>query len=227
MDLEIMKIQQELKVRFLRMVHSGTSELHIDMVWGELVSQYSDPNRHYHNLNHLYYMFKFLEAHVLEEVDAAMTFAVLYHDYYLTSEFGVSAEERSALKCVEIMEGFGYPTSDCLVAYHYIIHTAYHTSRLENMNDLTKAFMDADIYILGADAKRYNRYSENIYKEYRDIHKVPHADFLAGRISFLKEMGLRDQTSYMGDRDFEISVFNNIHREMVQLKNELADIMGS
>lgn len=150
------------------------------VVFDELVQAYSSAERFYHNLTHIVdclSMFdrtKSLAAHP-EEIELAIWFHDAVYDTRRDDNEQKSAEwagkviRQSGLG-VDIVEG----VSDLILA----------TRHITEVGDTDAGLMvDVDLSILGADAKPFWRYEENIRKEYA---WVPESLFRRKRVEILQ-----------------------------------------
>lgn len=129
-----------------------------------LVNHYTQPERAYHNLQHV--------AEVLEQAAAAagqlkpeewsqLALAIWFHDAIYDTH-ATDNEAVSARLAVEWLARLGVPAGDQRVVEELILATQHHTphSRLE------KIIVDADLAILGSPPASYQRYASAIRAEY-------------------------------------------------------------
>ena len=138
--------------------------------WKEIAQKYETRKRHYHNLEHLENMFLQLKEVQNEIYDMpAVEFALFYHDiiYKVTRK---DNEERSALFAVEQLKQLQKAAKTDLQLNNIstrcekmILATKTHT--ISDDND-TNLFTDADLSILGQSWKVYEKYIQQIRKEY-------------------------------------------------------------
>lgn len=153
-----------LKTIFTELVKKYTANDSIcKHLWNEIVINYCDAGRYYHNLNHLEAIITEL-SEVKDSIphwDTAI-FSVFYHDIVynaLRSDNEAQSADKAQLRLQEI----GFPTDQTTQCMLQILATKGH----EPGNDLTtKLFIDADLSILGKDPKEYTEYLENIRKEF-------------------------------------------------------------
>ncbi len=143
-----------------------------------LVEAYSEPHRHYHNLEHV--------GEVLRVVGrlkggAAVQLAVWYHD----AVYDPTAKDNEA-KSAELAErelaALGVPAE---VVKHVgdLVRSTAHFDATNFEGPDFDILHDADLAILGAAEQRYARYAADIRKEYA---WVPDADYRAGRRQVLE-----------------------------------------
>ena len=146
-----------------------------------LVAAYSEPNRHYHNLEHIVEMLKVagrLAKHCANPV--AVQFAVWFHDAIYDAT-RADNEERSAVLAIEELKNL--ELDGALAAR--VAELIRHTDHRERPGDAdADVLRDADLAILGAGEARYRRYADAIRKEYAH---VPDAAYRAGRAAVLEK----------------------------------------
>lgn len=154
----------ELKTLFFENSSLYCSDLQlIERFWDEIVYQYSKKSRYYHNLVHLENMFGELEM-VKKQVETfdLMAFSVFYHDIVYNASSKVN-EEKSAAWAVSRLKSFHLSEEQITIIEHQILATKKHQKSVDHdINFL----IDADLSILGAERNIYQKYTENIRKEY-------------------------------------------------------------
>ena len=135
----------------------------IDALWKEIEFQYSQKERHYHNLEHLDNMFSELEL-VKSNISnfSNISFSVFYHDviYNATSKLN---EEKSAGLAKERLQEMSVEQKSIDQIYDQISATKSHQKSIdEDIN----YFLDVDLSILGKDTQTYLDYTKKIRKEY-------------------------------------------------------------
>jgi predicted metal-dependent HD superfamily phosphohydrolase len=132
--------------------------------WEEIVARHSHPDRHYHSLQHLQSVWQQLQPVRQNLEDWAMIlFAIAYHDFIYHVQRS-NNEEKSADKAVEKLMMIEVEKGRADRCYRHIIATKGHQV---SADPDTNYFTDADLSILGSDAATYQRYTDNIRKEYR------------------------------------------------------------
>lgn len=144
----------------------------------KLKASYSAPNRFYHNLDHLCYMFDALSQSNTQ--DESVYWAVFYHDYVYVAGSS-SNEEKSADIAINQLVLMEVPLITIERCAELILLTRNH--RLPHQDDAAAAFLDADMAILGSSTPEYEIYIANIRKEYSSI---PEFLYKSGRKKFLK-----------------------------------------
>ena len=152
-------------------------------LFDRLVTAYTAPDRHYHNLEHLGEMFKVVERLSPQIEDPnALHLAVWFHDAVYDPR-AKDNEARSAELAADFLTPLGVPaaTIDRVAS---LVNATAHLASAELPADRDAAvLLDADLAILGASEGRYRRYAADIRKEYAF---VPDADYRKGRAAVLR-----------------------------------------
>jgi predicted metal-dependent HD superfamily phosphohydrolase len=183
-------------------------------VYDRLVEAYSGPERHYHNLEHLSEMFR-VASRLQDRADdpAAIQLAIWFHDAVYDPR-SKENELRSAEWAREALSEFKLPEETIRRVESMILATAKH---LPASSADTQVLLDADLAILGADPKRYDRYAGDIRKEYA---WVDDAAYRAGRAAVL-EAFLKREAIYQTERMREMGetpARENLRRELDALR---------
>ena len=153
-----------LKIIFTELVRKYTADnLLPKKLWNEIVINYCDAGRYYHNLDHLESIISELSdvRDHIPQWDTAM-FSVFYHDI-IYNALRSDNEAQSADKAQMRLQEIGFPKDQITQCVLQILATKGH----EPGNDLTtQLFIDADLAIVGKDSKKYSEYSENIRNEF-------------------------------------------------------------
>lgn len=156
-------------------------------VYDELVSRYSEPHRHYHNLRHI--------AECLAEFDAAgqvgkdpvaVELAIWFHDAIYDTQ-AADNEERSAKLAREriAQAGGNAALSESVAAL--VLATKAHDPALHPDAPL---LVDVDLSILGQPRERFQEYEAQIRREY---NWVPEETFAAKRAEILVRFLARER----------------------------------
>lgn len=182
-----------------------------------LVALYSEPHRHYHNLEHIAEVLKVIgKLGDLASDAGALYLAAWYHDAVYDSRASDN-EERSADLARAEFEPLGLPR-DALDRVAAMIRATAHTEASDIDRD-TAVLLDADLAILGADEKRYRRYSEAIRREYDWVEEHR---YRAGRVRVLTSF-LKRERLYRTDRMFAVG--EEPARKNIQLEIETLQIV--
>jgi predicted metal-dependent HD superfamily phosphohydrolase len=204
-----------IKQEFLRSLKNYTtdSELQLTM-WSEIQKNYSEPNRHYHNLAHLNSMLTELEIHQDKFFHwDAIVFAIVYHDFV----YDVSKnnnEEQSAAIALQRLKQIVAPEQLITFCKHLILATKNH----ESSDMETNLFTDADLSILGSDAEAYQTYTRQIRLEYSIF---PDLEYNPGREKMLTHflnMKYIYKTKEFSDK-YELRARANLHAELNALQS--------
>lgn len=177
-----------LKTIFTELVKKYTADDSISKhLWNEIVINYCDAGRYYHNLNHLEAIIREL-SDVKDSIphwDTAM-FSVFYHDIVynaLRSDNEAQSADKAQLRLHEI----GFPKDQTTQCVLQILATKGH-----NPGDdiTTQLFIDADLAILGKPTQAYTEYSENLRKEF---FIYTDKEYKAGRKKILKHFLAMDR----------------------------------
>ncbi|MFO0798180.1 MAG: hypothetical protein U0804_11950 [Gemmataceae bacterium] len=152
-------------------------------VFDLLVTAYTAPDRHYHNLEHLAEMFR-VAARLTAITDdpAPVQLAIWFHDAVYDPR-AADNEERSADLAATLLGPLGVPRDEIDRVGRLIRATAHLTHDRPPPDRDTMILLDADLAILGAAPERYARYAGAIRAEYA---WVPEAEYRAGRAAVLK-----------------------------------------
>ncbi|MBM3844686.1 MAG: N-methyl-D-aspartate receptor NMDAR2C subunit [Verrucomicrobia bacterium] len=132
--------------------------------WYEkLTAAYAEPQRHYHNQQHIAEcLAEFDNARHLAQDPAAVELALWFHDAVYDPKAGDN-EERSAAMAVNCLEGEGQSKLAATVG-RLVMATKSHS--IEAGPD-AGLLVDVDLSILGKDEARFSEYEAQIREEYR------------------------------------------------------------
>lgn len=132
-------------------------------VWSQIVKAYSEPHRHYHNLDHIRALLDAFDRNRAQLQDPAAVFiAILFHDFIYDPE-RKDNEERSAAFAERVLKELDYPEAAVPKIARWIRATQHH----EPDDDPDLGYLlDFDLQILGAAPEVYRQYTEQIRKEY-------------------------------------------------------------
>ena len=168
----------------------GVAPIAISMLFDQLLSAYSSPERFYHNLEHLREMF--VVAAPLEPImedPEAVQLAIWYHDAIYDPR-ARDNEFRSAELAVEMLGPVSVPASTLERVVQLVNATAHLSSADPPGDGDTAVLLDADLAILGTPEVRYQRYAADIRAEYSF---VPEADYRVGRAAVLRRFLARSR----------------------------------
>lgn len=158
---------ENMKKQFIELSQKYSKDkLYVNELWNHIQSQYTSEKRHYHSLEHLYYMLTIIAEHENKLQDKeAIILAVWFHDIIYDTNRKDNEEQsaefaENALRKINTSNEFIKKVTDM------ILLTKNHSLNFESDFD-TKLFLDADLAILGGSRDEYNKYLEGIRKEYR------------------------------------------------------------
>lgn len=185
-------------------------------LWREILSAYTNTNRHYHTLEHLSDLFSQADqfSSQIEDFDT-LELSIWYHDIIYQC-LRKDNEEKSALFAKYRLEAINYPRQKLVRCYDQINATKKHELP-ENSSDLdTALLLDFDLSILGSDWTVYEKYCDKIRKEYSIF---PTFLYNRGRKKVLKQLLGRPQlyfTNYYVEQ-YEEKARKNLQKELVIL----------
>jgi predicted metal-dependent HD superfamily phosphohydrolase len=208
---------EQLKTQWMELVlkYSENGSLANDL-WFEIKNGYTEKNRFYHNLSHIYNLLKYAVTlrEKIKNFDNLL-FATWYHDIIYKST-KKDNEEKSALLAKKRLELLKIDKETIQIVQKLIISTKKHQVFLNKNND-NAYFLDMDMAILGTNWNIYHNYLKNIRKEYAIF---PNFMYKKGRIKVLKHFLERDTlyfTEYFKTR-FETQARKNIKKEIELLQ---------
>lgn len=195
-----------------------------------LVTLYSEPQRHYHNITHIYHCLRefveftdcddFTKDHVGVDFFSVEK-AIWFHDCVYDPQ-AKDNEKQSA----DVAHGYMFELArqipaardKVLTVCNMILLTANHMEK-EELSPSEKVFLDIDLAILGASESAYNAYAANIQKEYsfvpRELYKPGRAKLLGKFLSSPRIF----RTEYF-HKKYEKIARDNIQREINALTFE-------
>ncbi len=184
-------------------------------VFDRLVQAYSEPQRHYHNLEHLAEMFRVLGRLPVQDFPA-VALAVWFHDVIYDTR-SKENEARSAAVATDWLGSLGVPAATTAKVEELVRATAHFSGEPPEDQD-TRLLLDADLAILGAAEPRYDRYAADIRREYE---WVPDAEYRHGRIAVLQNFLSRPRL-YFSDRlnaEGDAPARGNLQREILTFRS--------
>jgi predicted metal-dependent HD superfamily phosphohydrolase len=186
----------------------------IDLLFGLLRKEYSKPDRHYHNLNHINHVLTTIERFKLELHDpVAVKLAAWFHDFVYNPQDSDN-EVQSAELAKELLAAVNISSATIDRIQQLILATQGHQI---DRNDPDRCiFLDADLAILGTSPNQYQDYARSIRQEYS---WVPDAKYKVGRIKVLESFLERDRL-YWTDllfADLESIARTNMKQEIILL----------
>lgn len=175
-----------------------SSNQKIQKLFHILASFYSEEERYYHNLNHVYSMLKGLKENKdIAEDYLSIYLAIWFHDAIFDPQSS-NNEERSAELAASELQKLRLPESKIKFCCELILSTKFHIPAC-NCRDCD-LFLDLDLAILGKEPHIYHEYAQNVRKEYS---WVPEDTFIKGRYNILNQIISRDRI-YNTERFYQL-----------------------
>ncbi len=154
------------------------------------VAQYSEPQRHYHSLDHVEdCLLKCEEVeNFINDLKPVQT-AILFHDYYYDPKRNDN-EEKSADYTFNLLKNNSFPEEFCIQVKE-LINLTKHPSVPKTADE--EYLLDIDLSILGSPPETYHIYEDNIRQEYMHVPKVV---FSFGRKKLLKKFLNQERIYY-------------------------------
>ncbi len=191
----------------------------INSLFNELISNYSQKNRYYHNLKHIEIMLKYADNYKDTNINyERLFFAICYHDV-IYNPYKHDNEEQSADFAKIHLELVGIESSLILKISKMILRTKEHALFDTQDDSETCLLLDFDLAILGSDEANYAAYSKQIRQEYKF---VPLFVYKKKRINVLNNF-LNQPQIYRTDyfiHNFEDKARRNIQSEIERLKGK-------
>jgi predicted metal-dependent HD superfamily phosphohydrolase len=177
-----------------------------------IIEQYTNPNRYYHNLNHIGNLISQIEPLSLPKDNKAILLNVaLFHDVIY-----ISGSKNNERKSAEFAAYWLSKLNFCTIKSQMICNIIRSTNTHESSDDLTQLFLDLDLSILGGNEEKYLEYIGQIRKEHIQI---PNYLYKIGRKRFLNHMLSREFIFSTSEyyRDFEKIARKNLNNELKAL----------
>lgn len=229
----------------LRLVLTNEEEVLIDDILSKIfrfVEKNYSPIRTYHNLNHIFDLLSLFDDHFLlfkksinnesdtSKKELVIMLSILFHDivYEPTSS---TNEEDSVTILESVLLAYNFNDKELQQELldeitKYILTTkTHHKKRFENtfsnQNEdvFLLFFIDLDLSILASSEDRFNRYSQQIRKEFE---VYPENEYISGRSAFLENFLNQPYiyaTKYFHNL-WEEKARENISREILLLKDK-------
>ncbi|HWQ91063.1 MAG TPA: N-methyl-D-aspartate receptor NMDAR2C subunit [Clostridia bacterium] len=183
------------------------------MVYRELISRYSEPHRHYHNLEHLAEcLIEYDSAWLLAENPIAVELAIWFHDSVYDPHARDNEERSAELARLRIEQAGGTKISGAVAAL--VLATKTHDPALHPDAPL---LVDVDLSILGKSKERFREYEAQIRREYE---WVPESTFAVGRARILEKF-LARQRIYATELFFS----KYEQRARINLQNSISNLI--
>jgi len=154
-----------LRTTWLQLLHpyTGNQPL-IEEGFQAIISHYTEPHRHYHDLHHLQALLRLQQAYTDRITDnETLSLAIFFHDVIYDVK-QADNEEQSALAAAAFLQQTSYPAEKTAQVTDFIRATKTHQNTSGN-TDLDY-FLDFDLSVLSASAADYSTYAQQIRREY-------------------------------------------------------------
>jgi len=180
--------------------------------YNNIIELYSQPNRYYHNINHILFCLNQLgyiekyPAYSKEQI-AILTWAIWCHDavYNANSNLNEGFSSKLAIELAEEIgiKSLGEPAAEL------ILFTDHKQVNLTNKT--AKYLLDIDLAILGQEPHVFDIYDAQIRAEY--IH-VPDVDYYPARINVLESFRTRSRIYYTDEfwNKYQLKAEQNLKR---------------
>lgn len=185
-----------------------------------LIERHNEPHRHYHTTDHVLEVLDAIEqlsdplSMSTEDVATAQV-AAWYHDAIYKPLAAPGANEvASAELAVEELGPLGASGHLISGVDHIIRSTATH--KVENpTNSALLALCDADLWILGASQRRFDKYCQQVRKEYSDLSD---SQYNSARHDMLTKLGSGViYSSTWAQQNWSTRAKENLKRELSRL----------
>lgn len=148
-----------------------------------------EPWRFHHTVAHLEEKAQFLTENIDSLRSPRVVFGAsvghdnLYQPWLYNAALGTSAvNEKQSSRITKLLLSPYFPSEEVDKMAAYIEATAEHPSDV-NDSDLAH-FLDSDMLVLGAEEERFERYEDDIFKEFTWLGTVDRRAYLMGRLAF-------------------------------------------
>jgi len=207
-------IQIELSEKWQELSqHLGLDEILTAQLWNNILEKYSESHRTYHNLSHLYSMFR-IKTQWEDALAHPRLFdlAIWYHDIiYNTVKKDNELQSRDLF--AHDFAGI-LPEEDLNYVCQLILSTNKHVPIRKDFDNFL--FLDIDLAVLATQRDMYRKYTNAIRREYR---LYPSFLYNRGRKKIMESFLEREQIYYTDffQEHFEEQARANVGRELEQL----------
>lgn len=182
----------------------------------DLRCYYNKPERYYHNWKHIMDVWRFLSVPMksMSVFDRQhLQLAIWFHDAVYDTTRNDN-EARSARLVEYILQDL--LQINIMYIKKLVLSTIDHQLNIfENPHTrVAKLFLDADMSILAADKATYDKYSDNIKKEYSHLCEI---DYECARFQFIQNT-LKKENIFLIRHDLEDRARGNLNRELSKLQ---------
>ena len=212
--VSIIKTSLESKFSLLAKALGG-NEAAVKKWTDEFIARYTEPQRHYHTLNHIHALFQCLDQFRSSVKDeTTMKLAIFFHDWIYDPKS--KDNEIDSIKCFKdfaneicLSDSLSFRVSG------YIERTITHTlpTDVQEADSDLSLFLDFDLEVLSRSDADYARYADQIQAEYDHLKLL---DYYAGRFKVLKSFLGRDRLYFSDvfDESREQKARRNLEQEI-------------
>ena len=171
-----------LKEVFISLVSNYSSDQeYIALLWAKIAKKHTQKSRSYHNLAHLENIYQQLLKIKSNLMDwDIILFTMFYHDY-IYNALKKDNEDQSAEVATKVLLSLSMQKDRITLCNKTILATKGHN---DSDNSDINYFTDADLSILGDNWFAYNKYYQEVRKEYK---YYPDFIYKKGRIQVLNQ----------------------------------------
>jgi predicted metal-dependent HD superfamily phosphohydrolase/phosphopantetheine adenylyltransferase len=176
--------------------------------WEFIAMQYSRSCRFYHTLSHIESCYQ-----ISGNPTIATELAIFFHDLiYIPLKLpGFQTNEEMSAEFFREFHRENSLDSQYLVVADYILATINHVPLVNSQEELE--FLDVDLMILASPIEEYDRYADNIRKEYSHVSQN---DYCTGRTKVLQSIANHGQIFHSERfKQFTPIAIENIRREIL------------
>ncbi len=188
-------------------------------LFNQLIANYQEPHRHYHNLHHLQQLFtvlqKFNFSNYLND-RPSIILSVFFHDAIYDTRSHEN-EAQSAKWAAESLTKLNLPNTTIDRITHLINLTKHHPAQPTDLD--AQLLLDLDLSIFATPPLQYQTYAKAIRQEY---HWVSEADYRKGRSQILQTFLNRDRIYHHPEmQHYESQARINLNQEIETLNQNL------
>lgn len=179
-----------------------------------LIQRYSEPIRHYHNLEHLQeILFLLQQVQDISHNPSVLQLSAWFHDCI----YDPQAKDNEALSAIFAEQVLNQLDVDSQIIYlttEIVRSTKNHQPLIYGIDNLI--FLDVDLAILGTTKEQYLQYAHAIRQEYSHLNNLA---YRKGRTELLTQILTKPKiyyTDYFYQR-LETTARNNLQAEIAQL----------
>ena len=179
----------------------GGNEATVKKWTDEFIARYTEPQRHFHTLNHIHAMLQCLDqVHSLVKDETVMKLAIFFHDWIYDPK-----SKNNEIDSIRCFKNFANDIclldslSSCVSCYIERTITHTHPVDVQEADSDLSFFLDFDMEVLSRSEADYAHYAKQIQAEYSHLKL---ADYYAGRLEVLRSFLGRDRL-YFSDVFYE------------------------